>query len=73
MQKTIKELKKGDKIKTEYGAFDNYVRVELLDDPKPTNPGSYLLKVRSLYGGGEEFNMYAMNAADKVELLEAQE
>lgn len=69
MKKIVKDLKKGDVIKVEYGIEDNWVTVELLEDIKFENDA---WKYHVRYFGSknsEPFVMYGLKGYEAVEVI----
>lgn len=65
--KKIKDLKKGDVIRTEYGTYDNWITVEV-QKVQMLDEGSKNCKLYCKYTSGNKVEMYG-EANDDVEIV----
>jgi ribosomal 50S subunit-recycling heat shock protein len=70
MKIKTKNLKKGDKIRVEFGDYENWVDVEMLADSKRTDEGSWELYVKYLNSNSKTLYMYSISAEEEHEVIE---
>jgi len=69
IMKCIKDLKKGDVIKTEFGVYDNIVTVRLLEDIKFVNGWAEYFVEYINRPDCKPFKMFGFETTQKIEVL----
>lgn len=67
--KKTKDLKKGDRIRVEFGIENNWVNIELLEDVERKDDGSWKITAKYI-NTGNHVEMYSLYAEEEIDLIE---